>query len=238
MLDSDGSREVRVWDRFLTDRDHALLELNWRKPSPMGFGERPVLLVIDDYRGSLGDQPLPILEAVREWPNSCGEEGWVAVARTRRLLDVARSSGVHVVYTTNDPEGPPWGVLVDRQRANLSDDQWLQRYEIVDELKPEPDDVVIEKTSASGFFGTPLITYLTRWRIDTVLVCGNSTSGCVRATAVDAASYRFRLGIVEDCCFDRTEATHAINLFDLDQKYGDVVSAGEAERYLRSLGGS
>ena len=223
----------RVWDRFLTERDRALLDLGWRKREPFGLGARPVVLVIDDYRGSLGDRRLPLLEAVGEWPNSCGEEGWDAVERTRALLAAARSTGVRVVYTTNDPGGPPWSITMDRQRAGLDDAAWNRRYEIVDELEPEPDDVVIEKTSASGFFGTPLITYLNLWGVDTVLICGNSTSGCVRATAVDASSYRFRVAIVEDCCFDRTESTHAINLFDLDQKYADVISAEEAGSYLR-----
>jgi nicotinamidase-related amidase len=227
---------ARVWDRFLTPRDKQSLRLHWGKRSPVGFGSKPVVVVIDDFRLTLGDRPLPLLESVEEWPLSSGLEGWAAVERTRYLLQHARSVGVPVVYTKNDIDEPPWGPPEERIRAGLSDEKWARRYEIVPEIEPQSGDLVIVKSSASAFFGTPLISHLMVWRIDTVLLCGNATSGCVRAAAIDAAAYRFRVGVIEDCCFDRTEASHAINLFDIDHKYGDVVSSTDAVAYVERLG--
>lgn len=229
----DGAVAGRVWDAFLSERDREHLARGWRKPGPFGLGARPVLLVIDDYRGSLGDRRLPLLEAVEEWPTACGLEGWEAVDRTAELLAVARAAGIPVVHTTNDPAGPPWAIAEGRTQSLIPADGWDRRYDIVDEVAPAPGELVIEKTSPSAFFGTALVAHLTHWGVDTVVACGNSTSGCVRASVVDASSYRYRVAVVEDCCFDRTEAAHALNLFDLDQKYADVISSDEAAAYLR-----
>jgi len=91
---------------------------------------------------------------------------------------------------------------------------------------------VIEKTTASAFWGTPLIFQLQALGIDTLIVCGETTSGCVRATVVDGATHRFRMGVVEECVFDRTEASHFINLYDMHQKYADVVPLDMAKDYL------
>ena len=104
--------------------------------------------------------------------------------------------------------------------------------EIVAEVAPEPRDIVVVKAKPSGFFGTPLLSYLIYLKVDTLLVCGVSTSGCVRATVTDAFSNNFRVGLIEDGCFDRTEAAHAINLFDLNAKYADVVSSAEVLEYV------
>lgn len=235
-MDPTEATEGRVWDPYLTARDQEHLALHWGKRSPVGFGANPVVIVIDDYRMSLGDEALPLLEAVEHWPLSCGEEGWAAVEQTRPVLAEARSAGVPVVYTKNDVDEPAWGPPEERIRAGLPDDKWARRYEIVDEIAPEEGELVIVKSSASAFFGTPLISHLMLWRTDTVLLCGNATSGCVRAAAVDAAAYRLRVGVIEDCCFDRTQAAHAVNLFDIDHKYGDVIRSSEAIDYLRRAG--
>jgi nicotinamidase-related amidase len=103
------------------------------------------------------------------------------------------------------------------------------------EVTPAPGEPLITKAAPSAFWGTPLAAYLNQMRIDTVVVVGESTSGCVRATVVDGCSYRYRMLVVEDCVFDRHQAAHAINLFDMDQKYADVISLDEAIGYLRSL---
>ena len=95
---------------------------------------------------------------------------------------------------------------------------------------------MIYKERASVFFGTPLVAHLTRQRVDTVIVCGESTSGCVRASAVDAYSYGFHTVVVEECCFDRSLISHKVNLFDLHHKYADVMRLEELKRCLEREG--
>ena len=94
---------------------------------------------------------------------------------------------------------------------------------------------MIYKQRASAFFGTPLISYLTKDSVDTLLVGGGTTSGCVRASVVDAFSYGFKVAVIEECTFDRGEASHKINLFDIHQKYGNVIHLDEALDYLEKI---
>jgi nicotinamidase-related amidase len=96
--------------------------------------------------------------------------------------------------------------------------------EIIEEVRPLPGEAVIVKAAPSAFWGTPLIAHLNQLKVDTVILAGMATSGCVRATAVDGAANRLKMMVVEECVFDRIEASHALSLFDIDQKYGDVVS--------------
>ena len=113
-------------------------------------------------------------------------------------------------------------------------DRHRRRYEIVAQAAPLPGEVVLKKNSPSAFFNTPLAPHLVSEGIDTLIVCGEAVSGCVRATVVDGRSYRLRMIIVEDCVYDRHEATWALNLFDMDQKYGDVVSLDSVVKWLQS----
>ena len=110
-----------------------------------------------------------------------------------------------------------------------------RRFDIVDEVAPIQGEIVLTKVSPSAFWGTPLAGLLTGLGVDTVVIAGESTSGCVRATVVDAKSHRLKVLVPEECVFDRDEAPHAINLFDIDQKYADVVDLDDALAYLRSV---
>ena len=107
-------------------------------------------------------------------------------------------------------------------------------YAIRPEFKPQPGDVVITKQRASVFYGTPLIAHLTQLGIQTLIICGESTSGCVRASAVDAYSHGFHVVLVEECCFDRSPLSHKVNLFDLHHKYADVMHVDEVVAHLAS----
>jgi maleamate amidohydrolase len=228
------------WDRFLTEQDRMLLRAGMRKSAKFGFGLHPALLIVDNVYRHFGFRRLAIKESVQQWPASFGLEGWAAIDRTADLLAVARSNGVPVVYSRNLPNFTTfWGVAT-MPSQRLSDGPAAERTRmnvIVDEIAPRPDELVIEKPAASPFFGTPLVTYLNSRRVDTVIVCGNSTSGCVRAAVVDARSYRYLVGVVADCCADRTQASHNVSLFDMDQKYADVIDLERAKRYLASPGG-
>jgi nicotinamidase-related amidase len=227
---------ARVWDSFLTEQDRAHLAMS--KHRDIGFGERPALLLIDLYRWVFGDKPEPLLEAIKTWPSSCGLAGWQALSSIQTLLKVAREAGIPIVHMTGlDHEGVPgWSVRRGAsQPAEMSPearDRWQHRYDIVDEVAPLPGEAVLRKSSPSAFWGTPLAGHLNYLGVDTLITCGESTSGCVRASVVDGCTYRYRMIVVEEGVFDRHEAAHAINLFDMHQKYADVVSLAEVLEYL------
>lgn len=227
----------RVWDRFLTEQDAAHVEV--APALKKGGGDRPAVLLVDLYRGAFGDEPEPLLDATRTWPGSCGLAGWQALPHIQRLLAEARELGIPVVHITGLEGMPGWRDANPRGGQATEDmattARQRRRYDIVDELAPIEGEVALRKSAPSAFWGTPLVGLLTGLRVDTVVVAGESTSGCVRATVVDAKSNRFKVIVPEECVFDRHEAPHAINLFDMDQKYADVVPLDEAIDYLHRV---
>lgn len=226
----------RVWDRFLTDQDKATLTT--KPPRNIGFGERPALLLIDLYRWVFGDKPEPVVEAIKTWPGSCGFNGWNALPHIQKLLGKAREAGIPIIHVTgmDGVSIEPWAFRGDRKkRADMTAeelDRSRRKYDIVDEVQPIPGETVLKKVSPSAFWGTPLIAHLNFLGVDTVLTCGESTSGCVRATVVEGATNRLRMVVAEECVFDRHEACHAINLFDMSQKYADVLPLTDILGYL------
>ncbi|MQA04990.1 MAG: isochorismatase family protein [Streptosporangiales bacterium] len=204
-----------------------------------GLGSRPVLLVVDVTYNFCGDRPEPILESIKRWRNSCGAEAWDAIASIRTLVDAAHQARVPVIYTTGmdyRPDGFDAGRWADKnQRAGEQVQTAVRGHDVVADLEPEERDIVLEKAKPSAFFGTLLQSHLTALGADSVVVCGTTTSGCVRATVVDAFSYNYRVGIVEEGTFDRCTASHHITLFDMSQKYADVMSVDDTVGYLGEL---
>ena len=226
----------RVWDPYLTAQDRAHLAMT--EPRSVGFGERPALLLVDLYRWVFGDEPQPLLEAVQDWPGSCGLAAWEAVPHIETLLEATRKAGLPIVHVTglSNSGVESWSSLKrdlkdsakpDAAKDELMLDRQDRRFDIVDEFAPIDGEVVLYKTSPSAFWGTPLMGHLNRLGVDTIITCGESTSGCVRASVVDGCTNRYRMIVVEECVFDRHEATHAINLFDMNQKYADVLPLAE-----------
>ena len=197
-------------------------------------GPNPALLAIDRYELAYQGGAKPVAELHRSYPSSCGEHAHAAIEPTRRLFAAARSAGIPIFYTTQDtrPDSLPQRVSATKRRQPSRDPA---DYAIRSEFKPQPGDVVITKQRASGFYGTPLMAHLTQLGIKTVIVCGESTSGCVRASAVDAYSNGFHVVLVEECCFDRSPLSHKVNLFDLHHKYADVLHVGEVVTHLDGL---
>jgi nicotinamidase-related amidase len=219
------------WEPYLSPRDKEH-DKQWGKKQLFGFGEKPALLLIDIYYSVLGLKREPIFESMKMWPSSTGLEGWTAVDKTAELLAVARAHGVPVVHIKGLKNGmKPW-VHRKREPSRLSAELQDKGGEIVDEVKPIAGEVIIEKTAPSGFQGTPLMFHLNSLGVDTLICCGETTSGCVRATVVDGATARFRMGVVSECVFDRTEASHFMNLYDMHQKYADVIDLDMAKAYL------
>ena len=229
----------RIWERFLTEEDKAVFAAAGYGVRA-GFGERPAVLVIDVSYGFTGEKDEPILESIRTWPNSCGHHAWRAIPHLRRLLDAARAKGLPVIYTTGQFRADQWDIGSWAWKNGRVDD-WdggprnRDGNDIVDEIAPQPRDIVIRKIKPSAFNGTPLRGFLTQLKADSLLVTGTTTSGCVRASVIDAFSENYRVALVEEGCFDRSQASHAINLCDMHAKYADVVPADEVLAYIDGL---
>jgi maleamate amidohydrolase len=226
------------WQRFFTDQDKVHHSLR-AKREPAGFGNNPALVLIDIYYSVLGFERQPIFESMRKWPSSTGLEGWAAVDQTAIVLAKARELGIPVIHVKGvTPSVNTWKNKKKwRKAAEIpsSEEEMFRSSQIVDEVKPIPGELVIEKGAASAFQGTTLVFQLNSLGIDTVLCCGETTSGCVRASVVDGATYRYKMGVIADCVFDRTEASHYMNLYDLNQKYADVVTRDTATAYFEKI---
>ncbi|MFI5265978.1 MAG: isochorismatase family protein [Chloroflexota bacterium] len=221
-----------VWEDVIDDEIRAIAG---NYASRMGLKDRPALLCVDNYNAVFGDKPEPVLEAMKRFPSSCGQAAWSAVEPTKRLLAAAREAGIPVAHTTALAELPEVVRRAQTTKRTNSGQDRAWDYTHFSELAPLPGEIVIRKLRATGFFGTPLNAYFTELGINSVVVCGNSTSGCVRATAVDAYNAGYKVAVVEDCVFDRNWLSHKVNLFDLNCKYADVMFVDEALDYLSDL---
>jgi len=188
------------------------------------------VLAIDLYNKAYLGGNRPVKEVDREFSGSCGENAWAAMAPTQKLFAAARRAGIPVIYSTRHVD--TGGVQsTNRNLKRMAEDM----YDIKAELAPEKGELVIYKERASAFFGTPLVAQLQMKKIDSLIICGESTSGCVRATAVDAYSHGFQVVLVEECCFDRSILSHKVNLFDMHHKYTDVIHVGEVVAHLGGM---
>lgn len=188
----------------------------------VGFGDRPAVIVVDFFYGCTDPAYLG------------GGSVGAAVEHTAGLLGKARSAGVPVIYS------------IVSYRDDLADAGWFgvkvpslktlqlgtRAVEIDERVAAQPGDHVVWKKMASVFFGTHLTTLLAHLRVDTLIVTGCTTSGCVRATVVDGCSYGYRVIVPQECVGDRAEGPHEANLFDMDQKYADVVSVAQVMEFL------
>ncbi|MBI2185256.1 MAG: isochorismatase family protein [Thaumarchaeota archaeon] len=225
---------MSIWDDVIGERDRQVLAAGgYVKPLGLtGPGERPAVLVIDVVIDLVGDKPEPILESIKRFPRSCGDTGWEAVYRIKELLDVARMKRVPVIYSKEE-QGT--GIDCWRHEASSHHHDTSKEQQIPQAIQPLPEDIVINKRKTSVFFGTPLMSYLNFLRVDTLIVTGGITSGCVRATVTDAYAYNFKVVLVEECIFDRAEISHKVNLFEMHQKYGDLATVDQVAAYLKGI---
>jgi nicotinamidase-related amidase len=214
------------WDIFPREEIEAYLK--GQHGDKMGFGSRPAVVVVDMTYAFI--DPKYILAQ--------GDSGWNAVAHSKTLLAEARNRKVPIIYTRPSPR-----VLLDPAAGSISRKRISAMREVlavpksndvVSDVAPQEGEMIIERTCASAFFGTDLVKALNYHSTDTVIVVGASTSGCVRATVIDAASYNYHVIVPFECVADRSELSHKVNLVEMDMKYADVVETREVLDYLRT----
>jgi maleamate amidohydrolase len=191
----------------------------------LAFGARPALLIVDFVMAYL-DPASPLYAGVED-----------ALASNERLLAAARSANIPVIFTNveYEPGGANGGLFYKKIPALKAFDKGSDLGRFPPSLTPAPSDLVVTKQYASAFFGTALATKLSALGVDTLLITGLSTSGCVRATALDALQSGFAPFVVSDACGDRHSDPHSANLFDLQAKYAEVISEAEALNLLSGL---
>jgi maleamate amidohydrolase len=224
MTNTDEQAAQLLADSLQTIEDHYQQRGIFR--DRFGFGRTPAIVVVDFAYG---------------WTDHAYAGGSARldapVEHTRKLLTEGRAAKLPIIYTTS-PYRPDSGDQPFKSAADFSPDlrRWDSRACQIDErVTPQPQDLVIEKENASAFFGTHLASYLIQHGVDTLLIAGCSTSACIRATATDAKSYRFRPVIVRECVGDRSAACHVFTLFDIQARFADVVSLDETVKYLSTI---
>jgi maleamate amidohydrolase len=189
---------------------------------PTGIGKRPALLIIDVQYRTVGTERRPFWKAIEEFKTSCGEVGWAAIDHIVPLLKVFRERGYPVFYPYVAPKMSYDGGRLAQKVPEIMNIA-AKGYDFPTEIAPNDGDVLVPKKHPSAFFGTPLASYLIDKGVDSLVVTGCTTSGCVRGTVVDAFAYNFRVTVPEECVYDRSPVSHAVNLFDMAFKYGDVM---------------
>lgn len=216
----------RPWDDLLSERDRKVIEAagydtrgasNW---NTRGFGDRPMLLVVDMQRLIVADN-VSIFEAIEETSRiAVGEDAWTAMEEMVPFVERVRELEIPITYTRvfppayDDPEHPDLAV--------------------VDALAPAPEDDILDKRYSSCFHGTDLVSRLIRAGIDTLVVVGDTTSGCLRATVVDAQQHGFKVVIPQECVFDRIDLSHRASLLDMWMKYAEVRETSEVLALLEA----
>jgi len=196
-----------------------------------GLGSSPALLVIDIQYRTTGRSRVPIEQAMQEYPTACGDRAWVAVDQISRLLAAAREGGVPVLFAHVAVKTATTAGGYRLKTPSLASPE-ASAYEFVTEAAPIDGEPLIAKDHPSAFFATSLTSHLIALGIDTLVIVGATTSGCVRATAVDAFSLGFKVAVIHDAVFDRLDLVHQASLFDIASKYGDLLSAEEAITYF------
>lgn len=215
----------RPWDNIIgQDEINAYNAAGFGKSS--GLGKRPALLIIDVQYRTVGTTPKPFLKSIEEFPTSCGQVGWDAVTHIKSLLNYFRKRRWPVLYPYVAPKmNFDQGRLAEKVPALMRVAE--KGYEFVADIAPQPEDILLPKKHPSAFFGTPLVSYLVDKNVDTLVVTGCTTSGCVRGSVVDGFAYNFRIVVPHDAVYDRSDTSHAVNLFDMSAKYADVMTTSE-----------
>jgi maleamate amidohydrolase len=216
-MDSELARSVAAHLAQMRERmsDHGFA-------GRVGFGRRPAVLVVDLQRG-FTDPRSPL-----------GADFGREIAATNELLSAARRAGAPVLFSVALAEAGLWARKLPANDLLEPGSEWVT---LDPRLEPAADDQILPKHYPSCFFGTDLSTRLVSRAVDTLIIAGATTSGCVRATAVDACSSGLHTIVVGEAVGDRSALSHLVSLFDIDAKYADVVPLADAITYLADRGG-
>ncbi|MCZ6624737.1 MAG: isochorismatase family protein [Deltaproteobacteria bacterium] len=227
---------MREWEKIIPEIDRQVYS-KARYGKKQTFRHNPALVIVDVVTSFTGTKPQKTLEAIDEFRTSCGEQGWKALPHIRTLIDACRDALIPIIYTTGDPEYKVMcgGSTKSHLGATEKEIRTIYSEGFPELITPQEGDFVLRKTKASAFFATPLPIYLNNRGVDSLIICGTTTCGCVRATVVDSFSYGYPTFVVEECCFDRSNFSHLVNLFEMNQKYADVITLTEALELIAKL---
>jgi nicotinamidase-related amidase len=219
------------WDDILDEETRVLLA---HRPARRVLGMRPAVVAVDLYDLVYDGGPQRVIDLMDEYPASCGEFAWAALPSTIELFAAARNAGLPIIYVTYDTriETDPRKVHPTNRKRRQPD---LTLYRIKQELAPRDGELVVYKKRASAFFGTPLCAHLNEFDVDSIILVGESTSGCLRASVVEAWSYGYPVTVVAEPVFDRHPLIHQVNLLDIHLKYATVVRNNAAIEAISRL---
>jgi len=195
------------------------------------IGRTVALAVIDVQYATTGEAPTPLPQALDYHPMNCGSSAWDAIGNIRKLVEIFRSMGRPIVY----PYVAPRKIRDANRRMPMARVFNPRHWEIVESVAPVEGELTIPKTGPSAFTGTPLVGNLIKLGVDTLILTGNTTSGCIRASAIDAYAFGFKVVVVADAVYDRSPISHAVNLFDIHSKYAEVMAVDTAIEQLRKM---
>ncbi len=228
---SKNKFEDHCWKDVVPPEDLKLYETYVRDTM---IGPNAAVLAIDLYNVVYRGGPHSPYELEEKYPNSCGIYAHQAIAPTQAVLAAARAAGVPIIFCTKDVAAnnrPADATSTKRRQTTPGADD----YDIYHAFEVQKNDIVIRKQRASIFEGTPLKSHLAILGIRSLIVLGEATSGCVRASVVEGFSAGYQVSVVEECTFDRAQLTHKMNLFDMHHKYADVMHVEEVLDHLRQL---
>ena len=217
MSESNQKAAERVWDRYVDEPFRSRVA---RQSNPPQITEKSALIVVDlytlVYQG--GDRPVSTL--IDQFPASCGEHAYRAIEPINRTINLFRSRDLPIFFSTKDFErSQQSGNATHRPRNRPKSED----YEIYPAIDFRATDELVKKLKASVFFKTELHDHLKRLDVDSLFIVGESTSGCVRASVVESFSLGYQVCVIENCVFDQNPVSHAVNLYDIQHKYGQVV---------------
>jgi nicotinamidase-related amidase len=216
----DQAIASRAWWTWVPEDERRVYELAGYS-KPVALTGKPALVVIDTVLSFTGTRPLPVLQSIaEEYATCCGENAWAALPYIETLLEAFRAAKLPVIYTRLDLSGQ--SAMRGATKRTL-DERVARGNGFLESIKPRDDEWICEKARASAFHGTIMDAYLRLNQVETVVFCGGTTSGCVRASAVDAYSAGFHSVVAEEATFDRARSPHLANLFDIHAKYGTVM---------------